>query len=74
MGLPNITGRFGTVAWDDGGCTGAFYGFERSPNAISNQGQGDWRVYFDASHSNSIYGSSNTVTPLSLTSKFYIKY
>ena len=31
-------------------------------------------VNFSAELSNSIYGSSTTVTPLSLTSKFYLKY
>lgn len=29
---------------------------------------------FNASHFNSVYGSSSTVTPLSLTSQFFIHY
>ena len=32
------------------------------------------KVNIDASHSNSIYGASNTVQPLSLKVTFFIKY
>ena len=32
------------------------------------------KVNIDASRSNSVYGSSETVQPLSLTAIFYIKY
>ena len=31
-------------------------------------------IPFDASRSNTTYGSSETVTPLSLSTKFFIKY
>ena len=31
-------------------------------------------IDFDASRSNTIYGNANTVTPLSLSTKFFIKY
>lgn len=82
-GLPNITGYMSTgnkssVFWRTG--TGAItqsYPSDTTPlwETISS---GDQQRYsqldFDASKSNSIYGSSNTVQPKSLTIKAIIKY
>lgn len=31
-------------------------------------------IHFDASYSNSLYGKSNTVTPESIHTKFFIRY
>lgn len=68
-GLPNITGR--RVAWwggeDDGGLTGCFK-VDRDPNVAATtntenyMGKGNG-FKFDASLSNPIYGSSDTVQP-----------
>ena len=42
--------------------------------AISGTGNINNGMELDASLSNSIYGNSNTVTPSSLITNFYIKY
>lgn len=63
-GLPNITGHFGAddAIWV-GDLSGAFYkGASWNYDASSTTGSGGY-VEFDASHSNSIYGASNTVQP-----------
>ena len=70
-GLPNITGQFTS---DDQGPSpiGAFY------HVGGSQGDGGegggWRVGFDASRSNSIYGNSDTVQPPAITLLPCIKY
>jgi len=73
-GLPNITGETG---YDHQGAfaTGAFkssFGTKQvahfaGVNTTGAQG-------FDAAVSSPIYGRSNTVTPLSLTTKLILKY
>ena len=77
-GCPNITG-----GWDDqnagnraipkwgafSGSTGESWGTAWGSNAGTVS-----VVRFDASKSSSIYGKSSTVTPLSLSTKFFIKY
>ena len=85
-GLPNITGEaeFGsitnvsypTVVSTAGG---AFYSSRTDNARVANVGTNSVSGYnnrfnMDASGSNSIYGSSETVTPLSLKTKFFIKY
>ena len=83
-GLPNIIGQL-----DTGGETALFYA-QRINGAFSNKSSTtlaygapagsvnsndrSYQVGFDASKSNSIYGSSNTVQPKSLTVKAIIKY
>ena len=72
--MPNITGETG---YDFQGAfvTGAFNSSSGSKKLALFAGVNTARTQgFDAAVSNSIYGSSTTVTPLSLTSKFYIKY
>ena len=87
-GLPNITGKWWTQ-WNNQvkgfhGLTaeGAFYNSysetSSRPGRItaedsSNAGTKGY-PWFDASRSNPIYGNSDTVTPLSLSAKFFIKY
>ena len=77
-GIPNITGSAARVAltFDNLVKWGAFSTSEQVD--IKNQGgQGSWRsanLNFDASKSNSIYGSSTTVTPLSLSYLPVVKY
>lgn len=79
-GLPNITGevqphynsrRLGTYSgWDNFDTPGtAAWGSGAFGNSTNMGG-----ISFDASLSNSIYGSSDTVTPLSLSCKFIISY
>lgn len=71
-GLPNITGEIGAaVEEDDGFAYGAFY--------INGLGAGspldghDYRINFDASRSNPIYGRTNTVRPPSFVVNFFIR-
>ena len=67
--MPNITGMIRAFS----GATGAFE---------SQTGSGTWggstttitNNILNASRSSSIYGSSETVTPESLSTKFFIKF
>lgn len=52
---------------------GAFYATTELVNGSTGEG-GDNKVIFDASRCNSIYGSSVTVQPASLTVRHYIKF
>ena len=75
-GLPNITGWLGGVtlypAYTPSGC------FTRTPvginNAGGNNGWDEYRHYFNAALSNSIYSASSTVQPKSLNTQYLIKY
>ena len=76
-GLPNITGNA------DSGATKAEYNvfsgaFKASGNAKPNiSGNSPWQYYglgLDASLLNSVYGKSTTVTPLSTSTLYVIKY
>ena len=77
-GLPNITGGnlylYGDEALPKGDAAlGAdLYRGNYTPPPGNNYG--DYVVYFDASRSNSIYGSSSTVQPPALTCLICIKY
>lgn len=85
-GLPNIEG---TTPFNSMGCewnwsdvngfnssfSGAFYsGSSQSGGGATASGRVKWRLYMDASRSNSIYGKSNTVQPPAVTVNFCIKY
>ena len=77
-GLPNITGSgaLGTAAsYNVSNCKGAIYrdGINKKYQETNGSNNGD-TTYFDASRSNSIYGSSTTVQPQSLTMLPIIKY
>lgn len=78
--MPNITGTikfgYGESGSDPHGADGAFYGTDQGTrffrNADSNTG---WKnIRMDASRSSSIYGSSDTVTPLSESCRYIISY
>ena len=81
-GLPNITGMFKVCGASYGGiddCSGAFYARLQSGGGSTlivdrtdypNSGYG----FLDASRSNSIYGKSTTVTPLTYTVRAFICY
>ena len=75
-GLPNITGTTGLVqAGGMSSPTGALYTL--GTNAPAATAAAAWvpMVHgINASYSNSIYGSSNTVTPLSRACIFCIKF
>lgn len=81
-GIPNINGSTGLGVSGVGGVVqSVFNAFTKGPNdswGVSNNGihtnDSSWSLYFSASKSNSIYGSSSTVTPLSLSCKFVIRY
>lgn len=66
-GLPNITGSFKIWKFNDY-LNGAFSTTFMGEHANTHDGGSDpdWKVYFDASKSNSIYGKSSTVQPASL--------
>lgn len=72
-GLPNITGSTSGARNGGENVTGAFY----TTGSVSTYGGGRYHmgiVAFDASRSSTIYGKSNTVTPLSKKCLFLIKY
>lgn len=81
-GLPNIEGQFGVALGGSGQDTinhveGSFVYGEYSPsgdiNCISRGSNGRSQITsFDASKSNAIYGSSDTVQPPALTMRLYI--
>lgn len=79
-GLPNITGVTGKVVAGVGynsGRSGAFYSVNGLETNVGTFGSGNGNrvgYNFNAYYSNSIYGSSTTVTPLSISTKFFIKY
>ena len=76
-GLPNITGKLAVRPTSETpNPTGAFYingisEYLGKYNGGTNYSNG---VSFNASRSSSIYGNSSTVTPLSMSCKFYISY
>ena len=72
-GMPNITGSF-YAATRINDTTGAFTRSSRPEgfNGLNNH-SGTYNT-FDASKSNSIYGSSETITPLSESVVFCISY
>lgn len=79
-GLPNITGTFDSEALNAGGLTGspfptgAFYSVEANFKHIAAPIEGfNFITHFDASRSSSIYGSSTTVQPASVTVRRFIK-
>lgn len=79
-GLPNITGTFDTEALNAGGITGspfptgAFYSVPANFAHITSRVEGsNYITHFDASRCSSIYGSSTTVQPASVTVRRFIK-
>jgi microcystin-dependent protein len=74
-GLPNITGTFGSVLDNPvyNHATGACYHYSQWNNTrwLSDDG---WIIGLDASLSNAIYGSSDTVQPLAQNVVYIIKY
>lgn len=85
-GLPNITGSINSrctlarAADDSQGppdYSGALYNYGNYGNLkcdYENILRYTWAPGFNASRSNTTYGKSTTVTPLSLKSKYYIKF
>ena len=78
MGLPNITGLFNYGQIDGGGGFGASGAFTatrlNTGTGYGNNRFGCPQISFNASRSSTVYGSSSTVTPLSLTTKLILKY
>ena len=77
-GLPNITGTFGYGQIDGGAkfnASGAFTATKKDTNTGFGDGKFDCpQISFNASRSNSIYGNSSTVSPLSESVVFCISY
>lgn len=78
MGLPNIVGDHTKAVGDYlGASSGAF---SYTPGGLGIMGASssvvnfNGNLNFDASRSNSIYGNSNTVTPLSTSTLMLMKY
>ena len=74
-GLPNITGHFASATGKIYSTNGAF----TTNGTVKGQLNGSYngnlgKGYLDASRSSLIYGNSDTVTPLSQTTNFLIKY
>lgn len=72
-GLPNITGIIGAVGLNNYVASGAFYYHSRG-GILSNSGEADLNVGFDASRSSTIYGNSTSVQPPSQIVHICIKY
>jgi len=73
-GLPNIEGEFASVFYNNyvyG--TGAFVKGEVHGN-LGGGGVDGYKMSFDASQSNAIYGNSDTVQPKSSTTRYLIKF
>ena len=64
QGLPNITGWFqGAKDYSNASPNhGAFYGYGQG-SSVSNSGDPDWLIGFDASRSSSVYGANSRVQP-----------
>lgn len=73
-GLPSITGDANTNQETGHDPTGVFYRSGDYPVGGVNGTFYRSNLFFDASLSNSIYGSSETVTPLSMSCVFCISY
>lgn len=75
-GLPNISGTVDRHCWG-ASASGAFYpnGRSAAKGGTGNDNNCPFTIAgFNASRSSSIYGSSTTVTPLSIKVKYFIKY
>lgn len=85
-GLPNVVGG---ISADNNVCliysspisNGALYKtvlaerkYRYALDTTAGVGSNSFDIGFDASRSNSIYGSSTTVQPSSVTVRYYIKY
>ena len=75
-GLPNITGKTDKIWKLDSGNveTGAIKTDATGKLKGAGGTNNSYNLTFDASNSNTIYGNSLTVTPLSYTTVFLIKY
>ena len=51
---------------------GAFYDIDRDAPNCTDSGWGGWRVGFNASRSNPIYGRSSTVQPNAISIYYYV--
>ena len=74
-GLPSITGESSNSVGISAGSNGALKaGAVGYSTFYANKSYNFVALKFDASWSNSIYGKSDTVTPLSLSNIFLMKY
>ena len=75
--MPNITGGAGPIIVYNGGWYGGVLSLidvMKNQQGPSGNQQGGGNINFDASRSSAIYGNSNTVTPLSLSTLMLVKY
>ena len=85
-GLPDASGYFNARCYPNNdsasmlfGHSGVFYSQTVENSAHAGQATGASTIYsrstiFSLARTSTIYGSSATVTPLSLSTKFFIKY
>lgn len=74
-GLPNITGTLGSMTGRMASMSGAFEAggnFTLQKNGSTNGSQNC--ASLNASKSSAIYGKSSTVTPLSMSTFYFIKF
>ena len=71
-GLPNIIATSSARALGSQGTSGAFYVSNGEVGNYTSTGTANVQLNFDASLSNAIYGSSNTVQPQSVKVYYYI--
>lgn len=74
-GLPNITGKTSSYAVQSGSGSGALTSkVIKDAKLWGSNTTHIASLSLDASNSNDIYDNSSTVTPESLSTKFFIKY
>ncbi len=75
-GLPNITGQWGLGQWGGGVSLNSGAGYRKDGNYTNTayiSQEGVSIIAFDASRSNSIYGSSDTVQPPSYLVRAWVR-
>ena len=77
-GLPNIKGNYYAHAFSvwmssENGLFTAYNSYNRYP-PVNQAGTGYSTATFDAAKANEVYGNSDTVTPLSIACRIYMKY
>lgn len=74
MGAPNINGTFSASSYLEGDASGAFSVTSTSRDAPNSNNNGGFLFSFDASKSNSVYGSASEIRPVNFAVNYFIKY
>ena len=77
-GLPNITGTANSIITGNNASGSGVFKYSANTANVNQAGSVDWfdcyHISIDASRSSAVYGKSGTVTPLSLSTNYFIKY